>query len=508
MKFEKWLEEHGIDAEAVNDKKMAELRAAFENGDAPPKVEPEPEPQKVQAEPDDINASASPEKPDARQQAESAVRAERKRVAAIQDLCAGEFPDIEREAVRGGWDPAQTSQRVLKALRESRPQLDVVVGDDRSHQGFQMTAEAALCLRAGFTAKEIGESYDTEIVRGAMELRGLSLQQLFVECCQAEGVDAPRTFGNDTIRAAFSTVSLPGTLNNVANKKLLKSFESQPLIATRLCSEGDLNDFKESERYRLTDVGDLQPVAPDGELKHGGLTEEKATNKLDTYGKIFSLTRQMIYNDDLSAFLRVPAGMGARAARKIDQLFFTRLMSNPTMEDGTALFHADHNNYVTGGATALDIDALGTAIQLFLDQVDADDEPINVSAQYLLVPTDLKITAAQLLNSVTLLSVGDTDAQGLPTYNAIRDENLELIAAPYLSNANYTGASSVAWYLFADPQVVDTFEIGYLKGNRTPTIERGETDFDTLGVNFRVYYDLGVREQDWRGVIKMLGEAA
>jgi len=43
----------------------------------------------------------------------------------------------------------------------------------------------------------------------------------------------------------------------VAKKELLKVFEAQPVIATRLCSEGQLNDFKESERYRLTDVRDL-----------------------------------------------------------------------------------------------------------------------------------------------------------------------------------------------------------------------------------------------------------
>ncbi len=50
------------------------------------------------------------------------------------------------------------------------------------------------------------------------------------------------------MRAAFSTVPLPGILNKVANKKLLKALQAQPVIATRLCSEGELNDFKESER--------------------------------------------------------------------------------------------------------------------------------------------------------------------------------------------------------------------------------------------------------------------
>ena len=54
---------------------------------------------------------------------------------------------------------------------------------------------------------------------------------------------------------------------------------------------------------------------------------------------------------------------------------------------------------------------------------------------------------------------------------------------------------------------MDTFEIGYLKGRRTPTVERGETDFNTLGVWFRVYFDVGVREQDHRGMVKANGQA-
>ncbi len=45
------------------------------------------------------------------------------------------------------------------------------------------------------------------------------------------------------------------------------------------------------------------------------------------------------------------------------------------------------------------------------------------------------------------------------------------------------------------------------RGKRTPTVERGETDFNTLGMWFRVYFDLGVREQEHRGMVKSAGAA-
>ncbi len=439
----------------------------------------------------------------ARTEAERAIKVERDRVTAIQEICAGEFPKLEREAIAAGWNTDQTRIRVLQAIRASRPQADVnlSVAPERTPETTVRRLEAALCFRVGIDEKTLIAAYGEPTVNEAYHDRDVSLQQIFVECAQAEGITVPRHFGNDTIRAAFSTVSLPGLLNNVANKKLLKSFQAQPIIATRLCSEGELTDFKESERYRLTDVGDLEPVAPDGEIKHGGLSEDKATNQLKTYGKTFTLTREMVYNDDLAAFLRVPEGMGARAARKVDQLFFQRLLANPN-----SLFSVAHKNFKDGADTALSADSLAAAIQMFLDQIDSDKQPINIAPRFLLVPTALKMTAREILNSTILLSVGSTNRQRIPTYNPLSDENLEVVTSPYLSNTNYPGASAKSWYLFADPSVADTFEIGYLRGRRTPTVEQGETDFDTLGQRFRVYYDLGCREQDHRGMVLFKGE--
>ena len=392
MEFEKWLEQHGIDAKGLDAEKSAKLREAFDKGEAPPR-QPEAEPKPAAATPEKVPAAVpakpapapAPAKPaavvraaaepageelpaesDAKEEAQSAIRAERERVAAVQELCGGEFPKIEQEAIRLGWSAQETSQKVLKAMRENRPQADVGFSVSHARGSDRRTIEAALCLRAGIPEEAMLKQYGAQTLELAWQDRDMSMQQLFVECARMEGVTVPRRFSNDTIRAGFSTVSLPGILNNVANKKLLKSFQSQPVIATRLCSEGELNDFKESERYRLTDVGDLEQIAPDGELKHGALAEEKATNQLSTFGKIFSLTRQMIYNDDLGAFLKVPEGMGARAARKIDQLFFERLLANIGN-----LFSEAHGNYKAGADTALSADSLSEAVKMFLDQTDA-----------------------------------------------------------------------------------------------------------------------------------------
>ena len=462
----------------------------------------------AEATPPAIQASAGDVAATAREAAQNAVKAERERISAIQAICDGEFPEIEREAIAGGWTPEVVTKKVLETIRAERPAASVNISVKTAPEGGELrkTIEAAMCLRVGVSADQLEKSYGARTVEAGMAEMDMPLKQLLIECMKLDGIPYSRGFDNETIRAAFSSVSLPGILSNVANKKLLQSYEAQPIIAMKLCSTGDLNDFKENDRFRLTDVGDLLPIAADGEIKDGGLIEESAKNQLDTYGKKFCLTRKMIINDDLGAFMKVPTAMGNRAARLIDQLFFSRLLSNPAQADGKALFSTNHKNLLSGASSALSSDSLKKAIQLFLDQVDADGQPISVEPKYLLVPTALKHLAIELTQGATLIMSG-TDNAVRPALNVLSDENLQVISSPYLGNSAYEGSSQTGWYLFGDPKTVDTWEIGFLKGKRTPTVERGETDFNTLGLWFRVYFDLGVREQDHRGMVKANGAA-
>ena len=516
------LSKNNIEGESMTEENKKNVSAADENVQteqekkqetaAPAAKETEaekkPEQTKAEAVPTAIAASATDVSATAKEAAVAAVKAERERVSAIQGICNGEFPEIEKQAIASGWTPEVVTKKVLETIRAERPAASVNISVKAKPEGGEMrkTLEAAMSLRCGVDADTLEKSYGAQTVEAGMREMDMPLKQLLVECMKLDGIPYSRGFDNETIRAAFSSVSLPGILSNVANKKLLQSYEAQPIIATKLCSTGDLNDFKENDRFRLTDVGDLLPIAADGEIKDGGLIEETAKNQLDTYGKKFCLTRKMIINDDLGAFMKVPTAMGNRAARLIDQLFFSRLLANPAQADGKALFSTAHKNLLGGASSALSAESLKKAIQLFLDQVDADGQPISVEPKFLLVPTALKHQAIELTKGATLIMSGADNAVR-PALNVLADENLQVVSSPYLGNSAYEGASQTGWYLFGDPKTIDTWEIGFLKGKRTPTVERGETDFNTLGLWFRVYFDLGVREQDHRGMVKANGAA-
>ncbi len=187
---------------------------------------------KAEAVPPAIHASGI----DIHAAAKAAVAAERERVGAIQSICNGEFPEIEKQAVSGGWTPEVTTKKVLEMIRMERPAANVNIAVKSAPEGGEMrkNIEAAMCLRVGVSADLLEKSYGAKTVEAGMADMDMPLRQLLIECMKLDGIPYSRGFDNETIRAAFSSVSLPGILSNVANKKLLQSYEAQPVIATKL----------------------------------------------------------------------------------------------------------------------------------------------------------------------------------------------------------------------------------------------------------------------------------
>lgn len=142
---------------------------------------------------------------------------------------------------------------------------------------------------------------------------------------------------------------------------------------------------------------------------------------------------------------------------------------------------------------------------MFLEQIDQDGKPILMSPAILLTPTSLKVTGQQLMTE-TRVNETTTSDKPKPANNPHAGKWRPL-ATPYLNAQGLTGSHAVAWYLLADPADVAAMEIAYLRGQRTPTIESGESDFDSLGMKWRGYFDFGVAMQDYRAAVKSKGAA-
>ena len=489
MEFEQWAADNGFVIDQMDAANVAGLKAMFAKQQAPP--EPKPQPAADQTVPD----------PAAEMRAQAV--AEARRIAAVRKVCNGEHSDIEAQAIEGGWDETKTELAVLRAARPKAPAAHIA-----SAVCNPTVLEAAACLSLHFDEQQLVRDYGEQVMNAAYPLRSIGLRELVAECARFEGLDVPRVFGDGvaTIRAGFSTISLPGIFENVMNKTLLASYEAAAIAAFDLCAVGSVSDFKEVSRYRLLGTGGFEKVASDGELKHGKLSEQKFGNKAETYGKMILLSRQDIINDDLAAFMEIPQTMGRDGAQLIDELFFGLLLANPNN-----FFGAGNGNYLSGADTAFGPDSLTKAKTQFRKQkagpgtAGKDQKPINIRPKFLVVPVELETDAELLMGSAQLMIDASGAKTKIPVDNPHRNK-YTVISAPHLSDTFYTGASGKAWYLFADPAVIAAFEIVFLNGNRTPIIERVEAPPNQLGMGFRGYLDVGVREQDPRGAVKVAGE--
>jgi phage major head subunit gpT-like protein len=490
MQFDAWLTAQGFEADALSESQTKSLRAMFDREHTPPSPPADDVPTPAQS----LRVEAA---------------AEVERIAAIHKLCSGKHADIEAKAIGEGWDVTRTE---LELLRVARPAAPAIHASAKDHAPAAI--EAAMCLSVKMSEEKVRSWYGDQTMEAAQsrDLRGIGLNELMHRVIQAAGMYArPGRMSDETIRTAFeadralkaaasgfSTISLSGILSNVANKALLEAYTAVGSIATRICAQTDVNDFKQVTRYRLTGQGTFEKVGPDGELKHAQVTEESFTNQIDTYGKIIALTRQMMINDDLGAFLQIPRILGRQSALAVESAVFTLLLSNPSN-----FFSAGNKNLITGASSALQISSLTTAEQTFADQTDKDGKPILLTAAILLVPTALKVTAQQLMTETRVNETTTTD-KPKPANNPHAGK-WEPLASPYLNSQGIAGGSATAWYLLANPNDVAAMEIAYLRGQRSPVIESGETDFDTLGMKWRGYFDFGVAMQDFRAAVKSTG---
>ncbi len=433
------------------------------------------------------------------------IAAEYERVAEIQAAAAG-HPAIIAQAIREGWTKDRTELAVMRAARPAPGAPSV--GASRGAPD-QRTLEAAVCMAGHMPEQAVIRAYGQQVVEAAGRMRRMGLRELAAMCCQLDGVDVPGIFGDgqDFIRASFSSSVLPGVLANAMGKVLLAAYEAQESVALQLCRIGSVKDFKKVTRTRLLGAGRWERVGEAGELKSAKFSDKTFEAQARTKGVAITLTREDFINDDLGAWLQLPAQLGADAKATIDEEFFTLLLAN-----AGSFFGAGNGNYLSGAATAFGSAALTAARAQFRKMKAGpgsqakDKKPINIVPKILLTPIEIEGDAEILLGSAQLMLNGAASEKVMPTDNPHRNR-YKLLSAPHLSDSFYTGYSAKAWYLFADPAQIAAFEAVFLNGKQDPTIETVAPPAGTLGFAWAAYIDFGIAAQDPNGALMVKGEA-
>lgn len=432
--------------------------------------------------------------------ADEAAKKERSRTAEINKLCrtfnlSAEFSD---KLIEDGTGLDQARALIMDEYAKSDKGLrgSVSITGKEESEKRSTGIMAGLILRgAALSEKELTDEEKTL----GNNYRNISLLDLAKESLEKSNPGSTRGLGKMEIaqRAITSNSSdFPVLLEGTNRRVLLAAYKNTPDKWRQFCAIGSVSDFRDWSRVRPGSITRLDALNENGEYKIKELVDgESQKVNVSTYGNIINISRKMIVNDDLGAFLTITKALGRAAARGIEIDVFKLLSSNsglgPTMKDGNTLFHASHENL--GASGIISMASFSDIKTIMASQKDRQsNDYLDINAAIWLGP----IGSEGLAKSVNGSQYDPDASNKLQKPNIVQGMFNNLVGTPRLSGTR--------WYAFADPNDFPVIEVSFLEGNQTPFMD-SQQEFSQDGVSWKVRQDYGVSVVDWVGAATAAG---
>lgn len=308
------------------------------------------------------------------------------------------------------------------------------------------------------------------------------------------------------LKESASTSDFPNILANSMYKLLIDKFKGVNSPWRQYTWQTEVADFKTADRDFVNEAPDLEEVLEDGVYKDSKLGDNKWQIQLTTFGRVFSIGRRVIINDDLNALKNQPARFGRAAGRTIAKKSVGMLTADGNTYDGYSLFHHSEHGNIGDTAlanTAAGATALANAMTAIEKATDETGEKMGLTAKYLLVCPDLEDIAMRLIRAREIEVVSTTGGSKEP--GKIR--RLQVLVEPFFD-------STTCWYVLADPEEAPAIEVTFLKGKQTPdllvlkptaaNLAGGDDpfgyEFDDL--SYKVRYDFGHSRAMYQGIYR------
>jgi hypothetical protein len=439
-----------------------------------------------------------------------AATAERARINGIGEAVrlAGLGAELSADMVGRGITLDEARAEIfakLAAKDKANPtNSQVRVGEDASDK-FSRGVTAWLAIKGGATAlvaRAINPKQPDTVSFDPGEFRGMSLVEIARRSLELAGIrpelDKMRMVAQAFTRASQSASDFPNILENVMGKILLGSYATQPDTWTAWCGRSTVPDFRASNRYRMGSFGALDALTANGEFKNKSIPDaEKASITATTKGNIINVNRQMIVNDDMSAFVSLLTMLGRAAGLSIESDAYALLGANsglgPTQSNSQPLFHSSRANVGTGAAlaaAALDADSAVMAAQTD----PSGNEILNLTPTVLLLPRTLR-------GQANVINASEFDPDTVANKGQMKVNVARGFFNTIVGTARLTGTRR---YMFADPAQHPVFEVAFLEGQEAPVLET-QNGWRTDGAEMKVRFDYGVGAVDFRGAVTNAG---
>lgn len=321
---------------------------------------------------------------------------------------------------------------------------------------------------------------------------------------------------NGRITEEWASAGFANALGNTLYRRLIQDYMEVDygidlLIPAREPHRVALKDFRTHDIVRVGYLGDLPTVDPEAadwpEIQ--APTDEQATITAVQFGGLVTVTRKTIINDDLGLVAKVASRLGRAARRTMAQQVMNLIISNGNIYDGNPFFSAGHGNIATNTLLAANINSARTTMR---NQTEMNSgKPLGIGPYILVVPPALEGTAiaenerqftdSNFTPNPIRYIFGDAGARTITDRSAIDSTDAtkpnRIIVSVMITDA-------VAWYLFANPDEVQTFELGFLQGKAEPELLLADNQlvgmaFTADRIQYKIRHEYQVTVVDYRG---------
>lgn len=297
--------------------------------------------------------------------------------------------------------------------------------------------------------------------------------------------------GTETSMRLAQTSDFPLLFSNAMHKALIATYRIEDKFGIwkkLITAPTPLSDFKENKRISMGGFGDIPTVAelaPYTEFSNP--PEQQAKYVPVKKGKTYSVSMELIRNDDVGAVRRIPIEMAYAAKQTLGKSVLDHMRANGAIYDNVALAHNNHNNLL---GTALSEAAVGSgSLKMAIQTRPGSGERMDLDAKYLWVPRNLLETALNIFKRQTNNDL--TYIQGMA---------IEICPVWYWTDAD-------DWVLTCDPAQFPIMEVGFLDGITEPQlfIQNDPTTgsvFTHDKITYKIRHIYGSAVLDYRGYVK------
>lgn len=294
---------------------------------------------------------------------------------------------------------------------------------------------------------------------------------------------------------AMSTDLFPLLFADSLDRQMYAAYQAQPQHWRRVARRAMVNDFREVKRFAGTGIrGLLSSVKELGEHERRTADLREYKYSVQKFEAGFGVSFEMMVNDDLDAFGRLPQDL-AQSALDTEEWLVTSLYAGPT-GPLAAFYNADNDNVIANNAP-LTRASLQAALTRLMKRTDERGNPIVVTAVELVVGPGLTMAANDILNATEYRLKDAAGNETIISGNGVA-ANLTITTNFFLGTVTKTNADT-SWYLFANPtqSARPAIEVGFLRGYEQPALYERIPDMRRFGGGGEVAwsFDFGDNEK-------------